>query len=70
MNNTPDKDLVRSTSLNVNIAHSRKKMVVQAYYDKVETKKDENGQDVKEITGTYTVGDSYVFYLPEILQVK
>ncbi|AJH01759.1 cell wall-binding protein [Clostridium beijerinckii] len=65
VNNLPDSDLLRSTSLNVNIAHSRKKMVVQAYYDKVEIKKDENGQNVKVKTGTYTVGDSYVFYLPE-----
>ena len=54
--------LKRNTSLDITLG-TAKKMVVQAYYDEFETKK-VNGVDETVLSGSYPVGDKYVFYLP------
>jgi glucan-binding YG repeat protein len=55
--------LKRNTSLYVTIG-TAKKMVVQAYYDEFEDQKQADGTMKKVLVGSYPVGDSYVFYLP------
>lgn len=52
----------RNTSLDINLG-TAKKMMVQAYYDEFETET-VNGVEEITLTGSYPIGDKYVFYLP------
>jgi glucan-binding YG repeat protein len=54
---------VRSTTVEVTLGAS-KKMMIQAYYDKFENQT-VNGVTQKVFVGSYPIGDTYVFYLPE-----
>ncbi|WP_271814416.1 N-acetylmuramoyl-L-alanine amidase family protein [Clostridium beijerinckii] len=56
--------LKRNTSIDVSIGTARK-MVVQAYYDEFKDEKQADGTTKKVLSGSYPVGNSYVFYLPE-----
>ncbi|WP_297424160.1 cadherin-like beta sandwich domain-containing protein [Clostridium sp.] len=57
-------EYLRNTSLSIDVGKSQK-MVIQAYYDKFEDKTLADGTTTKVFVGSYPVGDSYIFYLPE-----
>lgn len=61
--NVLDSNNLRKTNLDIAINSSNKKIVVQAYHDKFETQT-VNGVKTDVLTGSYPVGDKYVFYLP------
>ena len=56
---------LRKSTLNINYG-SAKRIVLQAYYDKLEDVKDENGHVIgKKVVKSYPLDKKYTFYLPD-----